>query len=166
MKLVEDFSINVPGFKVYACRWEKYQSEEPCDLAIIIGNSNTTSYEMEEAVFNVVRGRSYNEFVKKNVLPNDNSIRIILFGVNEIKYKKNKKGLFKDVWYYCEPLPSDIFPKTYIALFLGGLGKPESYLDDIVSKYVSGSEQYMEYTEVFRDNPYMRMIINKVNNKS
>ncbi len=161
MKLVEDFSINVPGFKVYAFRWEKYQSEEPCDLAIIIGNSNTTSYEMEEAVFNVVRGRSYNEFVKKNVLPNDNSIRIILFGVNEIKYEKyDNNGV---VGYYREPLPSDIFPNTYITIILGGLGKPESYLDDIISKYVSDSKQYVEYTEVFRDNPYLRMIINKVN---
>lgn len=161
MKSVEDFSINVPGFKVYAFRWEEYQSEEPCDLAIIIGNSNTTSYEMEEAVFNVVRGRSYNEFVKKNVLPNDNSIRIILFGVNEIKYEKyDNNGV---VGYYREPLPSDIFPNTYITIFLGGLGKPEFYLDDIISKYVSDSKQYVEYTEVFRDNPYLRMIINKVN---
>ena len=83
------------------------------------------------------------------------------FGVNEIKYEKyDNNGV---VGYYREPLPSDIFPNTYITIFLGGLGKPEFYLDDIISKYVSDSKQYVEYTEVFRDNPYLRMIINKVN---
>lgn len=50
-----------------------------------------------------------------------------------------------------------------IAILRGGINKPKTYMDNIVSKYV-GHKMFNEFIEIFLDNPYVRVIVSGINN--
>lgn len=49
-----------------------------------------------------------------------------------------------------------------ITILRGGLNKPKSYMDNIVSEYV-GDEIHNQFIEIFLDNPYVRVIVSGIN---
>lgn len=49
-----------------------------------------------------------------------------------------------------------------IAILRGGLNKPKSYMDGVVSEYV-GHVLHNEFIEIFLDNPYVRVIVTGIN---
>lgn len=53
---------------------------------------------------------------------------------------------------------------AYITILLGGLhsGIPQSFMDGVVAKYVSG-RMYNEYVDANLDNPWLRIIIEDIN---
>lgn len=53
---------------------------------------------------------------------------------------------------------------VYIAILIGGLneGSPKSFMDNVVSEYVAG-RMYNEYVDANLDNPWLRIIIEDVN---
>ena len=50
-----------------------------------------------------------------------------------------------------------------IAILRGGLNKPKSYMDNVVSEYV-GHAMHNQFIEIFLDNPYVRVIVTGINN--
>ena len=49
-----------------------------------------------------------------------------------------------------------------IAILRGGLNKPKSYMDYVVSEYV-GHAMYNQFIEIFLDNPYVRVVVTGIN---
>jgi len=49
-----------------------------------------------------------------------------------------------------------------IAILRGGINKPKTYMDNIVSKYV-GHDMFNEFIEIFLDNPYVRVVVSGIN---
>ncbi len=49
-----------------------------------------------------------------------------------------------------------------IAILRGGINKPKSYMDGVVSEYV-GHALHNEFIEIFLDNPYVRIIVTGIN---
>jgi hypothetical protein len=49
-----------------------------------------------------------------------------------------------------------------ITILRGGLNKPKSYMDNIVSEYV-GDVIHNQFIEIFLDNPYVRVIVSGIN---
>lgn len=49
-----------------------------------------------------------------------------------------------------------------IAILRGGINKPKSYMDNVVSIYV-GHEMHNEFIEIFLDNPYVRVVVSGIN---
>lgn len=49
-----------------------------------------------------------------------------------------------------------------ITILRGGLNKPKSYMDNVVSEYV-GHAMHNQFIEVFLDNPYVRVIVTGIN---
>lgn len=56
------------------------------------------------------------------------------------------------------------FPVTNgkITILRGGLNKPKSYMDHVVSEYV-GHAMHNQFIEIFLDNPYVRVIVTGIN---
>lgn len=50
-----------------------------------------------------------------------------------------------------------------IAILRGGINKPKSYMDNVVSEYV-GHAMHNQFIEIFLDNPYVRVIVTGINN--
>lgn len=48
-----------------------------------------------------------------------------------------------------------------IAILRGGINKPKSYMDNVVNIYV-GHEMHNEFIEIFLDNPYVRVVVNGI----
>lgn len=48
-----------------------------------------------------------------------------------------------------------------ITILIGGINKPKSYMDGVVSEYV-GHASYNEFIEIFLDNPYVRVIVSRL----
>ncbi len=49
-----------------------------------------------------------------------------------------------------------------IAILRGGLNKPKSYMDYVVSEYV-GHAMHNQFIEIFLDNPYVRVVVTGIN---
>lgn len=52
--------------------------------------------------------------------------------------------------------------KGKIAILRGGINKPKSYMDNVVSEYV-GHALHTQFIEVFLDNPYVRVVVSGIN---
>ncbi len=124
-------------------------------ISIIIGGlgrGNPKEF-MDKVVLDYVGYRSYNEFIE-NTLDNP-WVRIIIEGINEFDYIKNEKY--------------EIFEYTFqkkgkISVLRGGFkeGSPNEFMDKIVSDYI-GYKAYNEYIESTFDNPWVRVIIEDIN---
>lgn len=49
-----------------------------------------------------------------------------------------------------------------VSILRGGINKPKSYMDRVVSEYV-GHALHNQFIEVFLDNPYVRVVIQGIN---
>lgn len=49
-----------------------------------------------------------------------------------------------------------------IAILRGGINKPKSYMDGVISEYV-GHALHNQFIEIFLDNPYVRVIVTGIN---
>lgn len=49
-----------------------------------------------------------------------------------------------------------------ITILRGGLNKPKSYMDYVVSEYV-GHAMHNQFIEIFLDNPYVRVVVTGIN---
>ena len=49
-----------------------------------------------------------------------------------------------------------------ISIIRGGINKPKSYMDKVVSDYTKG-ELHNQFVEIFLDNPYVRIIVSGIN---
>ena len=52
--------------------------------------------------------------------------------------------------------------KGKIAILRGGINKPKSYMDNVVSEYV-GHALHNQFIEIFLDNPYVRVVVSGIN---
>ncbi len=49
-----------------------------------------------------------------------------------------------------------------ITIIRGGINKPKSYMDNVVSEYV-GNTLHNQFIEIYLDNPYVRVIVKGIN---
>lgn len=64
-----------------------------------------------------------------------------------------------------EVIERDLGNEAFLSILRGGLGRSdaESYMDAAVSEYVRHS-MFNQFTEIFNDNPYVRVLIFGFNN--
>lgn len=134
---------------------------ECCKMVVVIGAHNLSKGIIDYAVSEVVQGKLYNQFIKKDL--GDYSVRIIIYGINEISdaYKKSLVTHPEITCFEYEIGDDNNFPNAKLAILSGGYSKAPSYFDEAVQQYLQGATQYAEYVEEHLDNPWLRLVIKK-----
>ncbi len=127
---------------------------EKCGYRFLRGNHFTSISEMTMAVYSVVKNRMYNEYA--NIDRNDNSERIIIFGLNGLLkdyYSGNKRVHF----FQQKITKNDVIPYSEFAIFAIFSNNDFKVMDDVINNYIN-SRKFVEFEDYHRDNPWLRLI--------
>ncbi|WP_417237071.1 MULTISPECIES: hypothetical protein [Flavobacteriaceae] len=115
---------------------------------------------LDKAVSIYVENKPYNEFVQ--IYNSNNWFRIIISGINEFDYIKDEN---KDERVEFELHDKAKHAVAKSAIIRGGLysEKPLEYMSDLVKEYAKGQE-HLHCVEIFMDNPWVRVVLFKINN--
>ena len=127
---------------------------ETCGYRFLCGNRFTSISEMTMAVYSVVKNRMYNEYA--NIDRNDNSERIIIFGLNGLLkdyYPGNKSVHF----FQQKITKNDVIPYSEFAIFAIFSNNDFNVMDSVINNYIN-SRKFVEFEDYHRDNPWLRLI--------
>lgn len=118
--------------------------------------SSNPKVHMQLLTLDYVANELHNTFVEKSLRLHN--IRVVLFGINEIPYKK-----------YGEKLDAEFFEfekcgNSYVVLFRGGFltDNPEFFLDEKIQNYLNTHKGYKtchQFVESHLDMPQIRVLV-------